>query len=52
VRALPTVPSASGWREIVWDGADDAGRRVASGSYWVRLWTPLETRTVRVVRIE
>jgi hypothetical protein len=52
VRSLSTVPSGSGWHEIVWDGRDDSGRPVASGSYWVRLWTPGETRTVRVVTIE
>lgn len=52
VRRLKTVPSASGWQEIVWDGRDDDGHSVPSGSYWVRLWTPGETRTVRVVRID
>jgi hypothetical protein len=52
VRELETIPSASGWHEIVWDGRDDAGRAVPSGSYWVRLWTPGETRTLRVVRID
>ncbi len=52
VRDLRTPPSATGWHEIVWDGLDDAGRRVPSGSYWVRLWTPGVTRTVRVVRID
>ncbi len=51
VRSIRTVPSASGWQEVVWDGLDDGGRRAASGSYWVRLWVPGETRTVRVVRI-
>ncbi len=52
VRSLKTVPSASGWHEILWDGKDDAGRSVSSGSYWVRLWTPGETRTIRVVHID
>jgi hypothetical protein len=52
VRGLATIPSAAGWQEIVWDGRDDEGRAVAAGSYWVRLWTPGETRTVRVVRID
>jgi hypothetical protein len=51
VRSLEILPSASGWHEIVWDGRDDGGRPVASGSYWVRLWTPGETRTVRVITI-
>jgi hypothetical protein len=52
VRAFPTLQSASGWHEIVWDGLDDRGRTVSSGSYWVRLWTPGVTRTVRIVRID
>ncbi len=51
VRSLETAPSASGWHEVAWDGRDDAGRPAASGSYWVRLWTPGELRTVRVVTI-
>jgi carboxypeptidase T len=52
VRDLPMPPSAAGWHDVVWDGLDDAGRRVPSGSYWVRLWTPGVMRTVRVVRID
>lgn len=52
VTDLPTVPSAAGWHEVTWDGTDSSGRKVPSGSYWVRLWTPGETRTVRVVRID
>lgn len=52
VRRFAIPPSAAGWGEVAWDGRDESGRAVASGSYWVRLWTPAETRTVRVVRIE
>lgn len=52
VRDLRIVPSAAGWHEVVWDGLDDEGRRVPAGSYWVRLWTPGVTRTLRVVRID
>jgi hypothetical protein len=51
LRNLDVVPSASGWREIEWDGRDASGRRVPSGHYWVRLRTPAETRTVQVVRV-
>jgi len=36
VRALATAPGA-GPREIVWDGRDDAGRRVAPGVYLLRM---------------
>jgi hypothetical protein len=52
VRKLDTIPSASGWQEVVWDGKDDEGRPAAAGTYWVRLTTPEESRTVRVVRID
>jgi hypothetical protein len=52
VRSLKTVPSASGWREVVWDARDGEGRKVPSGSYWVQLWTPGEARTIRVITID
>lgn len=52
IRKLDTIPSATGWQEIVWDGRDDAGHKVPSGSYWVKLWMPGEVRNVRVVRID
>lgn len=51
VRNLETVPSESGWREVEWDGRDEGGRAVPSGSYWARLRTPEDTRTVQIVRI-
>jgi hypothetical protein len=52
VRTLTSVAEGPGWHEVVWDGRSNAGRRVARGSYWVRLWTPAETRTLRVVRVD
>jgi hypothetical protein len=52
VRRLETIPSASGWEEIVWDGRDASDRRAPSGPYWVRLRTAGETRTVQVVRVD
>ncbi len=51
VRRLDTPPSGSGWREIDWDGRDDEGRTLPAGSYFVRLRTPREARTLRVVRL-
>lgn len=30
---------------VTWDGTDESGRRVKSGLYWYRLWTPSLTRT-------
>ena len=37
VRALAYDAMRAGRHGIVWDGRDDAGRRVASGIYWIRL---------------
>jgi len=51
VRRLWGAPSDPGWNVVEWDALDDAGRRVPSGSYWVRVWTPEGTRTARIVRI-
>jgi carboxypeptidase T len=52
VRALPPIPPASGWQVVAWDGRDEEGRRVPSGSYWIRVISAQETRTARVVWIE
>jgi hypothetical protein len=52
VRSLPGPSAAAGWQTIDWDCRDDEGRLVPSGSYWVRVWTPEETRTARMVRVE
>jgi len=52
VRSLPGVRWSSGWQEIRWDGRDAAGNRVPAGVYAVRLVTPNETRSVRVVRLQ
>lgn len=37
VRALESGPRAAGRHEAVWDGTDSQGRRLPSGSYFVRL---------------
>ncbi|MFO7654616.1 MAG: FG-GAP-like repeat-containing protein [Candidatus Krumholzibacteriia bacterium] len=34
---LAEAPHGAGRHEVIWDGADDAGRRVASGTYFYRL---------------
>lgn len=52
MRTFSLPPSSPGWKEVVWDGLDDDGRAVPSGSYWVRLWTPGVTRTVRIVKVD
>ncbi len=52
VRTFLRNERASGEFELPWDGADDAGRRVASGVYWCRLdfqgWS--ETEKLLLVR--
>jgi PAS domain-containing protein len=52
VRRLPRPEPFAGWRVAEWDGLDGEGRRIPPGSYWVRVTTPEETRTARLVRIE
>jgi hypothetical protein len=39
-----------GTTAIEWDGTDDAGRRLPSGTYFVRLRSPLGERAVRLIR--
>ena len=51
LRALVTGPRPVGRHEAVWDGRDDAGRRVASGTYLVRLRTGGSTSAGRLALI-
>ncbi|MBD3349325.1 MAG: T9SS type A sorting domain-containing protein [Candidatus Eisenbacteria bacterium] len=37
VRSLIDGPRSAGWHEVVWDGRNDHGERVASGVYFLRL---------------
>ncbi|MCA1790238.1 MAG: T9SS type A sorting domain-containing protein [Thioalkalivibrio sp.] len=37
VRTLADAPYAAGAHKLVWDGASDAGRPVASGTYFLRI---------------
>ncbi|MCB1184429.1 trypsin-like serine protease [bacterium] len=43
VRTLAADRAGAGWREAVWNGLDDGGRRVASGVYFARLVAGGET---------
>lgn len=52
VRSLPGARWTAGWQETRWDGRDAMGNRVPAGVYAVRLVTPNETRSVRVVRLQ
>ncbi len=47
VRSL-TAHAAGGRAETAWDGADDAGRMVAGGQYFVRVRTAAGTATTRI----
>jgi hypothetical protein len=40
IRTLVSGELEPGPHRLTWDGLDDAGMRVASGIYWVRLETP------------
>jgi flagellar hook assembly protein FlgD len=37
VRSLVDEEIEGGWQEILWDGRDDSGARIASGVYFCRL---------------
>lgn len=39
-------------RSLVWDGRDDGGEPVASGTYFVRVATPSETRTLKLTLVK
>ena len=52
VRTLADEVMDPGARSVIWDGQDDAGRGVASGSYVVRLQTDsvVDSRTVVLLK--
>jgi hypothetical protein len=53
VRTLYDGRAAAGWRTVVWDGLDDAGRAAASGIYFLRAdspGAPAVTRKLALVR--
>jgi hypothetical protein len=47
VRSHPAM--GAGWREVAFDGRDDAGRQLASGVYFSRVTAAGETRTQKIV---
>jgi hypothetical protein len=47
--ASPAGPDGSG--SVVWDGRDDAGRRVAAGTYWLYIRAGAGEAVQRVVRL-
>jgi hypothetical protein len=48
VRRLLSAPLPEASRTLVWDGRDDAGRPVASGTYFLRASTVAESRTLKL----
>lgn len=52
VRTLVDADLPVGAQEMVWDGRDDAGMRVASGAYVARLHTGGQATTVRLVLLK
>jgi hypothetical protein len=52
VRALAAGEFAAGRHELRWDGRDEAGRRVASGAYFVRLQTAQSVQTRKLMLVE
>jgi hypothetical protein len=52
VRRLWNAPVRAGSGVFAWDGRDDAGRVVASGTYFVRASTASDTRTVKLTLLK
>ncbi len=51
IRTLHDGAMAAGPHRFVWDGANDAGRAAAAGTYFYRLATPAGVETRRMVRL-
>jgi len=52
VATLASGEATPGRQSVVWNGHDDAGERVASGIYFVRLSSDADTRTRKVVLLK
>jgi hypothetical protein len=52
VATLVSGEMPPGRQSVVWDGRDDAGERVASGIYFVRLSSDADTRTRKIVMLK
>jgi hypothetical protein len=49
IRELVAAPRSAGRHSVIWDGRDGSGERVAAGVYFVRLSTPEDARTRKIV---
>jgi flagellar hook assembly protein FlgD len=52
VRTLLLEPRSAGLHEVVWDGRDALGRRVASGVYLYRITTPTFAATRKLTMVQ
>ena len=48
VRTLLTRRMEAGSHQVVWDGRDESGRQVASGTYWVHMKAARFQNTLKV----
>ncbi len=49
VRRLLDGPHPAGDYSVIWDGRDDRGRELSSGTYWTKITTPSGAATARIV---
>jgi hypothetical protein len=52
VATLVSGPATPGRQSVLWKGLDDAGERVASGIYFARLSSDVDTRTRKIVLLK
>jgi flagellar hook assembly protein FlgD len=52
VRRLVQAGKAAGFYRAVWDGTDDAGKRVASGVYFLKLETARHSETEKILLLK
>ena len=52
VRSLQGDAATEGWQELRWDGLDNAGGSVPSGSYLMRVQAGGKLQTVRGLLVE
>ncbi len=52
VRVLRSGTASAGANRVAWDGRDSGGRRAAAGVYFVRLQTPQDSATRKLVRVD
>jgi hypothetical protein len=47
-----TASTGIGWRDVVWDGRDDAGAPLPAGMYFVRVETAHDAASAKVLRLK